>query len=111
MCVKVSCVTYSRPAMTLAQQHIDLQIGVYVKIDPVLLADGLDDAERAVVVLVRVVGRLGDIVVAEGLVRHLRWVLVDREVVQVGFQACLRRLRVRHVRPHRLVRPDLHLLH
>lgn len=57
--------------MTFAEQMIDSEIRMIVQVDPILLADlGVDD-EGAVVILMRVVDRLGDVVPRKRGVGHI----------------------------------------
>lgn len=57
--------------MTFTEQMIDSEFRMIVQVDPILLADlGVDD-EGAVIILMRVVDRLGDVVLRERGVGHI----------------------------------------
>lgn len=63
--------SYRGASMALAKQIIDPKIRVIVHVNPVFFADIDVDDKSAVVILMRVVDRLGDVVLRECGVGHV----------------------------------------
>lgn len=93
--------------MALTEQMIDPKIRMIVHVDPVFFANlGIDD-EGAIVILMRVVDRLGDVVLRERDVGHVGE-FADGDVADVVgllnvLGAARRRIRVLRFRLLRLV--------
>lgn len=117
--------------MTLAEKMVDFELRMTVHVHPVPLANVCVDDEGAIIILVRIVDRLGDVVLRERRVGHVRE-LADGNVADVGFRfvvflcVLLHRRQFRHlclclvltvivlpifaarrVGPHRAIGPDM----
>lgn len=90
--------------MALTEKVVDFELRVIIHIHPVLLADvGVDD-EGAIVILVRIVDRLGDVVLRERGVGHVGE-LADRNIAHFALRfVVLRFLVLFHGRQFRHLR-------
>lgn len=79
-------------SMALAKQVIDPKIRVIIHIDPVFFTDTIVDDKSAVVILMRVEDRLGDVILRESGVGHLGEFADGNIADVVGFYGVLYRV-------------------